>query len=133
MKLERCHLMMLRTNECWCSRLGGLRKPILTSPQARGLGRLRRRWWLLADHLHLRQGCGTPGLLSFHDAPHEALVRGSRVRQAVRHANIAVGWTFTAPHSRRPEALQQGDLIEPWYVDADAQPTILTWMGSHNW
>ena len=35
-KLERCHLMMLRTKECWCSRLGGLRKPILTSPQAQG-------------------------------------------------------------------------------------------------
>src|SRR3954470_5157626 len=34
MKLERCHLMMLRTKECWCSRLGGLRQPILTSPQA---------------------------------------------------------------------------------------------------
>ena len=36
MKLERCHLMMLRTKECWRSRLGGLRKPILTSPQAQG-------------------------------------------------------------------------------------------------
>ena len=28
--------MMLRTKECWCSRLGWLRKPILTSPQAQG-------------------------------------------------------------------------------------------------
>src|SRR4051812_45925676 len=73
MKLKRCHLMMLRTSECWCSRLGGLQKPILMSPQARGLERLQRCWWLLADHLHLRQGCRTPGLLSFHDAPHEAL------------------------------------------------------------
>src|SRR3954464_1633256 len=36
MKLERCHLKMPRTKWCWCSRLGGLRKPILTSPQAQG-------------------------------------------------------------------------------------------------
>ena len=35
-KLERCHLTMLRTKECWCSRLGGLREPILMSPQAQG-------------------------------------------------------------------------------------------------
>src|SRR3954467_1955133 len=81
----------------------------------------------------LCQGCGMPGLLSLHDAPHEALVRGSCVRQAVRHANVAVGWTFAAPHSRGPEALQGGDWIEPWYVDVDAQPTILAWMGSHSW
>ena len=73
------------------------------------------------------------GLLSLHDTPHEALVRGSRVRQAVRHANIAVGWTFTAAHSQGLEALQRGDSIEPWYVDADTQPTILAWMGSHSW
>src|SRR3954471_21444565 len=102
------------------------------APRPRGLRRLRRCWWLLADHLHLRQGCGTPGLLSLHDAPHEALVRGSRVRQVVRHANVAVGWTFAAPHSRGPEVLQRGDSIEPWYVDADVQPTILAWMGSHS-
>src|SRR3954462_2429116 len=113
MKLERCHLMMLRTNECWCSRLGGLRKPILTSPQAKGLGRLRRRWLLLADHLHLRQGCGTPGLLSLRDAPHEALVCDSHVRQAVRHANVAVGWTIAAPHSRGPEALLEATRLSP--------------------
>src|SRR3954470_5604380 len=36
MKLERCHLMMLKTKQCRCSRLGGLRKLILTSPQALG-------------------------------------------------------------------------------------------------
>ena len=72
-----------------------------------------------------------PDLLSLQNAPHEALTRISRVRQAERHANIAVGWTFAAPHSRGPEALQRGDSIEPWYVDADAQPTILAWMGSH--
>ena len=35
-KLERCHLMMLKMKGCWCSRLGGLREPILTSPQAQG-------------------------------------------------------------------------------------------------
>src|SRR4051812_15535456 len=116
MKLERCHLMMLRTNECWCSRLGGLGSRSSRAPRPRGLGRLRRRWWLLADHLHLRQGCSTPGLLSHRDAPHEALVCDSRVRQAVRHANVVVGWTFAAPHSRGPEAPQRGDSIEPWYV-----------------
>ena len=104
MKLERCHLMTLRTKERWCSRLGGLREPILTSPQAQGP----------------------------REAP-EALVRVSRVRQAVRHANIAVGWASIAPHSRGPEALQRGDSVEPWYVDADAQPTILAWMGSYAW
>src|SRR3954470_6522908 len=103
------------------------------APRPRGLGRLRRRWWLLADHLHLRQSRGTPGLLSFQDAPHEALVCGSRVRQAVRHANVAVGWTLVAPHSRGPEALQRGDSVELWYVDADAQPTILAWMADHSW
>src|SRR3954468_7155150 len=122
----------VETKRCWCRRLGGLRRPILMSPRPWGLGRLRRRWWLLVDHLHLRQGCGTPGLLSFHDAPHEALVRGSHARQAVMHANVAVWWTFAAPHSRGLEALQSGDSIEPWYVDADAQPTILAWMGSHS-
>ena len=36
MKLERCHLMTLSTKERRCSRRGGLREPILTSPQAQG-------------------------------------------------------------------------------------------------
>ena len=72
-----------------------------------------------------------PGRLSLQDAPHEALTHNSRVWQAVRHANVAVGWTSTAPHSRGPEALQRGDSVEPWYVDADAQPTILARMGSY--
>src|SRR4051812_45372998 len=36
MKLERCHLKLLSAKWRWCSRLGGLRKPILTSPQAPG-------------------------------------------------------------------------------------------------
>src|SRR3954466_2406871 len=36
MKLERCHLKMSPTTWCWCSRLGGLQKPILMSPQALG-------------------------------------------------------------------------------------------------
>ena len=87
---------------------------------------------LLAGHLHLFQGCGTPGLLYLRDAPHEALVRVNRVRQAVRHANVVVGRTSAAPHSRGLEALQRGGSIEPWYVDADAQPIILAWMGGHN-
>src|SRR3954463_3765862 len=36
MKLERCHLKMSLAKWRWCSRLGGLRKPILMSPQALG-------------------------------------------------------------------------------------------------
>src|SRR3954463_2109943 len=36
MKLERCHLEMSRMRGCWCSRLGGVRTPVLTSPQAQG-------------------------------------------------------------------------------------------------
>src|SRR3954471_2497920 len=36
MKLKRCHLKMSKTKWHWCSRLGGLRKPILMSPQAPG-------------------------------------------------------------------------------------------------
>src|SRR3954465_895420 len=36
MKLEGRHLKMLKMKWCWCSRLDGLRKPILTSPQAQG-------------------------------------------------------------------------------------------------
>ena len=35
-KLERCHLMTLKMKGCWCSRLDGLWKPILMSPQAQG-------------------------------------------------------------------------------------------------
>ena len=72
-----------------------------------------------------------PDLLSLQNAPQQALMSRDRVRQAERHANVAVGWTSAAPHSRGPEALQRGDSIEPWYVDADAQPTILAWMGSY--
>src|SRR3954471_4197757 len=82
----------------WCSRLGGPRKLILTSPRPGGLGRLRRHWWLLVSSLHLRQGCGTPAFLRLQDAPHDALVRRSHARQAIRHANIAVGWSSAAPH-----------------------------------
>ena len=52
-------------------------------------------------------------------------------RSASRKAcERSCGWTFAAPHSRGPEELQRGDSIEPWYVDADAQPTILAWVGS---
>ena len=73
-----------------------------------------------------------PDLLSFQDGPHEGLVCGSRVRQAIRHANIAMGRTLAASHLRRLEALLRRRSIEPWYVDADAQPTILAWMGGHS-
>src|SRR3954471_13300616 len=103
------------------------------APRPRGLGRLRRHWWLLAGCLHLRQSRRTPVFLSLQYAPHEALVHRSHARQAVRHANIAVGRSSAAPHSGGPEALRRGDLIESWYVDVDAQPTILAWMWSHSW
>ena len=55
----------------------------------------------------------------------------SRVRQAEGHANIVVRWTLATPHVQRPEALLRRDSIEPWVVDADAQPAILAWMGSY--
>ena len=66
-----------------------------------------------------------PDLLSLQNAPHEVLMRGSRVRQAKRHANIAVGWTLAMSHARGLEGLRRGGPVEPWYVDADAHPTIL--------
>ena len=71
------------------------------------------------------------GLLSFQNASHQAHVRSSRVRQAEGHANVAVRWTLATPYTRRPEALLRRDSIEPWVVDADAQPAILAWMGSY--
>ena len=72
-----------------------------------------------------------PDLLSLQNAPQQALMSGNCVWQAERHANIGVGWTLTMPHARRLEALLRCGSVEPWYVDADAQPTILAWMGSY--
>ena len=72
-----------------------------------------------------------PDLLSLQNAPQQALMSGDRVRQAERHANVAVRWTLTTPHARRLEALLRCGSVEPWYVDADAQPTILAWMWGH--
>ena len=74
-----------------------------------------------------------PGLLSRQNASQMAQVSSSRVRKAERHANVAVRWTLAMSHARGPEALQRDDSVEPWYVDADAQPTILAWMGGHCW
>ena len=56
----------------------------------------------------------------------------SRVRQAERHANVAAGWTLATSHARGAEALLRRGSVEPWHVDADAQPTILAWMGGHS-
>ena len=40
-------------------------------------------------------------------------------------------WRALAPaHLRRPEALLRCGLVEPWNVDADAQPAVLARMGS---
>ena len=72
------------------------------------------------------------GLLSLQNAPQQALMSSGRVRQAEGHANVAVRWTLTTPHARRPEALLRCGSVEPWYVDADAQPTIFAWMGSYS-
>ena len=69
-----------------------------------------------------------PDLLSLQNAPQQALMSGDRVRQAERHANVAVRWTLTTPHARRPEALLRRGSVEPWYVNADTHPTILAWM-----
>ena len=69
-----------------------------------------------------------PDLLSLQNAPQQALMSGDRVRQAERHANVAVRWTLTTPHARRPETLLRRGSVEPWHVDAGAQPTILAWM-----
>ena len=69
-----------------------------------------------------------PDLLSLQNAPQQALMSGDRVEQAERHANVAVRWTLATPHARRPEALLRRGSVEPWHVDADAQPTILSGM-----
>ena len=61
-----------------------------------------------------------PGLLSFQNALHQALMSSGRIRQDKRHANIAVRWTLTMPHARGLEALLRRGSVEPWYVDADA-------------
>ena len=83
------------------------------------------------DHLHLRQDRVVPGLLSCQNAPQVTLVSGSHVRQAERHANVAVWQALAAFHARRLEALLRCDSAEPWVVDADVQPAILAWMGSY--
>ena len=46
-----------------------------------------------------------PDLLGLQNAPQKALMSGDCVRQAERHANIAVRWTLATPHARRLEAL----------------------------
>ena len=72
-----------------------------------------------------------PSLLSRQDALQMALVGGSHVRQAERHANVVVWRTLATAHARRLEKLLRCGPVEPWDVDADVQPTILAWMGSH--
>ena len=98
---------------------------------ALSLGRLRGSGRFLEDHLHLRQDRVMSGLLSLQNAPQMALVSSSHVRQAERHANVAVWRTLAASHAQRPEVLLRCGPIEPWVVDADAQPAILAWMGSY--
>ena len=72
-----------------------------------------------------------PGLLSCQNALQKTLVSDSRVRQTERNANVAMQRTLTASHARRPEALLRCGPVEPWDVDADAQPAILAWTGSY--
>ena len=88
---------------------------------------------LLEDRLHLRQDCVMPGLLSRQDVVQVALEGSRHARQAEWHANIAVWWALAASHARRPEELLRCGPVEPWDVDADAQPSILAWMGSCAW
>ena len=71
-----------------------------------------------------------PDLLSLQNAPQQALMCGDRARQAEGHANVAVRWALATSHARRPEELLRCGPVEPWDVDADAQPAILAWMGS---
>ena len=67
-------------------------------------------------------------LLSFQIASHQALMRSIRVRQTERHANVAVRRTLATSHARRPEALLRRGSVEPWDIEANAQPTILSWV-----
>ena len=85
------------------------------------------------DRLHLCQHSMVPSLLRHQDAPQVVLIRGRHARQAKGHANVAVRWALVASHARRPEKLLRGYPIEPWNIDADAQPGILAWMGSCPW
>ena len=71
-----------------------------------------------------------PSLLSHQDAPQVALEGGYHARQAEWHANVAARWALATSHARRPEKLLRCSPVEPWDVDADAQPAILAWMGS---
>ena len=84
----------------------------------------------LEDHRHLRLDCVMHVLLTRHDALQVALEGNSHARQAEWHANVDVRWALATPHARRPEGLLRCGPVEPWDVDADAQPSILAWMGS---
>ena len=66
-----------------------------------------------------------PGLLSRQDAPQVALEGRLHARQAKWYVNITMRWALTASHARRPEKLLRCGPVEPWNVDADAQPGIL--------
>ena len=72
-----------------------------------------------------------PGLLSRQDAPQVAVEGGCHARQAEWHANIAVKRALATSHARRPEELLRWGPVEPWKIDADAQPAILAWVGSY--
>jgi hypothetical protein len=61
-----------------------------------------------------------PGLMSRQDVPQVALVLGSAIRQAKRHANIAVRGALAPAHLGRPEELLRCDSGETWDVDADS-------------
>ena len=50
----------------------------------------------MKNRRHFHHDRLVPGLLSRQDAPQVALEGDSRVRQAKRHANVAVWWPFTA-------------------------------------
>ena len=70
-------------------------------------------------------------ILSYQDASQVAQEGVRHARQAKWHANIAVRWTLAPTNARRPEALLRCSPVEPWNVDADAQPAVLARMGGY--
>ena len=66
-----------------------------------------------------------PVLLTHHDTLQVVLEGSCQARQAEWHANVVVRWALAMSHMRRPEKLLRCGPVEPWYVDADAQPGIL--------
>ena len=74
----------------------------------------------MKNHCYLREDRMVPGLPSRQNALQVALEGDSHVRQAERHANIAMRGALTPTNVRWLEALLGCGPIEPWDVDTDA-------------